>query len=216
MGDYNWGQMQHDSTVVLEGEFTVTIIKAEAVFSSTGKDMIKCTAKIEDGQFAGRSLYTQFTISPESPGAMRMFFTYMNVFGLDNAFFNSIAGQGPGVIASALEGRRAVAVVVKDTWQGVEREKISGWKPALGGHGGGTFVAGLGGNIGAGGIGSSPLGQPSISSYNSPIPNTAAAVSTVGTVTPDAEIAVTAQTPPGEPVDSVAAPSTSPPPLPAF
>lgn len=214
---YNWAEMQQEATVVLTGEFPVQVVNADAVKSANGKDMIKVKFKIESGNYAGRALFTNFVISPESSGAMRMFFSQLAVFGLDAAFFASIAGQPPTAIAQALDGRKAIAVVGKNVYQGTEREQINGYKPALGGHGGGTFVAGLGGSIG-GGIASSPLGQPSASSYNSPIGGaTSGAIPTSVPTSP--AVVASAQTAGDSPMSETptsAEPSSPPPPVPAF
>ena len=202
---YNWAEMQHEATIVLEGDFPVTVVKSEAVKSANGKDMIKVKFKINAGNHAGRALFTNFVISPESPGAMRMFFTQLAVFGLDNAFFASIAGQPPAAIAQALDGRSAIAVVKKGQWQGADREEINGYKPALGGHGGGAFVAGLGTSIG-GSVGSSPLGNPSPSSFSSPIGANGSGTSPSATVESIEAVAES----------GAAEPATAPPPAPAF
>lgn len=212
---YNWSEMQQEATVVLEGDFPVTVVKADAVKSANGKDMIKAKFKIDAGTYAGRALFTNFVISPESPGAMRMFFGQLAVFGLDAAFFASIQGQPPSAIAQALDGRKAIAVVGKGVWQGAEREEIKGYKPALGGHGGGTFVPGLGTAIGAGGSlpnGSSPFNQPSPTTFSSaPIGQTATPPAAVTDAVPTATEAST------ETVEAVPAePSTAPPVVPAF
>jgi hypothetical protein len=79
---YNWSEMEQEATIVLEGDFPVTVVKTEATKSANGKDMIKTQFKIDSGTYAGRKLFTNFVISPESPGAMRMFFTQLAVFGL--------------------------------------------------------------------------------------------------------------------------------------
>ncbi len=143
---------------------------------------------------------------------MRMFFSQLAVFGLDAQFFASIQGQPPAAIAQALDGRKALAVVTKSEYQGVEREQISGYKPALGGHGGGSFVPGLGG-IGSGTpFGSSPIAQPSMSSFASPtasVPSTPAAAATAEELT-----ATTSTEPPGE--LSAEQPSTPAPTMPSF
>lgn len=212
---YNWADMQKEATIVLEGEFPVTVVKSEATKSANNKDMIKVKFKIDSGTYAGRALYTNFVISPESPGAMRMFFTQLAVFGLDGAFFASIAGQPPATIAQALDGRKAVAIVGKGVWQGAEREEIKGYKPALGGHGGGAFVAGLGGSIG-GSVGSSPLGSPSPSTYSQPSPIGQTAIPTAQSVAMGAAPNVTVQSTEAVPAPALTEPATAPPAVPAF
>lgn len=216
---FNWSEMQSEATTILEGEFPVQVVKSEAVKTSNGKDMIKVKFKVETGQFAGRALFTNFVVSPESLNAMRMFFTQLAVFGLNSQFFASINGQGPAAIAAALDGRKAIAIVGKGVYQGQEREQINGYKPALGGHGGGTFVAGLGVGIGIGaGASSSPFGSPSPSSFNSPLGGTVSEpmLTSASTSPADAGTALIAQEPKSseEPVSTE--PSTPPPVTPAF
>lgn len=152
--ELNWGQLHKDTMTVLTGEFPVVVTASTAVQSSTGKPMIKVTLKIESGQYAGRSLYSQFVVSADSPNAMRMFFSHMGVLGLTAAFFE----RNPTMdeVAAALENRRATAVVAPRTWQGAERESIEGWKPALGGPGGNSLATPLGGLVAA----STPPSQP--------------------------------------------------------
>lgn len=214
---YNWSEMQKEATVVLEGEFSITVVKSDAVKSQNGKDMIKAQFKIDSGTYAGRKLFSNFVISPESPSAMRMFFNQLAVFGLDAAFFASIAGQPPAAIASALDGRKAIAILKKGQWNGQDREEIIGYKPALGGHGGGTFVPGLGGSIG-GAAGSAPFGQPSVSSYSTPIGG--AASGAIPTSAPTSQVvAEPVQTAPDSPLNEQPVspePSTAPPVVPSF
>jgi hypothetical protein len=141
MAEYNWGQMHQDATTVLTGEFPVVFVDAQIKKTNAGdKDMIKFVAKIESGSYVDRELQGNFTISPESHGAMRFFFTDMAKFGLDAAFFatNPTLQQ----IADALVGRRAVAVVGSREWNGREMESVESWKPALGGPGGSAGVLG--------------------------------------------------------------------------
>ena len=208
MSEYNWGQMQQEATIVLEGEFPVTVVETKATKTNDGsKDMIKATFKINAGQYAGRKLFSNFVISPESPGAMRMFFGQLAVFGLDSQFFSSIAGQPPSAIAQALDGRSAIAIVGKGTWNGQEREEIKGYKPALGGHGGGTFVPGLGGNIGGGSANSPFQSQPSPTTFTPATSAPGAVISTESTAQVDGAVPE---------ASNFVEPSTPPPPAPSF
>lgn len=152
--EMNWLQMHKDATTVLEGEFPVVITEATATTSSTSKPMVKIVAVIESGQYAGRKLYSQFVISAESPQAMRMFFAHMSVLGLNEAFWST--NPTTETLAETLKNRRATAVVQGREYQGSMREGIEGWKPALGGPGGGVGGT-LGGLVTAD---STPLSQP--------------------------------------------------------
>lgn len=131
MADLNWQSMHQDAMTTLEGEFPVVIVEARAAKTNDqSKDMVKFKAKIEAGHYVGRPLWGQFTISPESPGAMRMLFSHWAVLGLNAAFFAQNPTATVEFIAQSLVGRRAVAVVGTRTWQGTEREEIQQWKPA--------------------------------------------------------------------------------------
>lgn len=144
----DWASLHKDSTTTLEGEFPVVIVEATATKTNDqSKHMIKYKAKVESGPYAGRPLWGNFTISPESPGAMRILFSHWAVLGLDGAFFAANPQAPPAVIAEALKGRRAVVEVGTRTWQGTEREEIKAWKPALGGPGGGAVLGGLSGSV---------------------------------------------------------------------
>jgi hypothetical protein len=156
----DWASLHQDSTTTLEGEFPVVIVEATATKTNDqSKDMIKWKAKVESGPYAGRPLWGNFTISPESPGAMRILFSHLAVLGLDGAFFAANQHAPVAVIAQALVGRKAVAEVGTRSWNGTEREEVKAWKPALGGPGGGTSLGVLGGLTGGGGssLGGTPV-----------------------------------------------------------
>lgn len=134
MADRTWSEMHKESTTTLEGDFPVIIVKADAAKSSNDKDMIKFQAKIESGPYAGRPLWGQFTISPESPVAMRIFFTHMAVLGIDAKFWEANPNAPMQQVADALLNRRAIATLGVRQWQGQDREEIQQWKPPLGGN----------------------------------------------------------------------------------
>lgn len=154
----NWKAMHKDATTVLEGEFPLVIVEAVAAKSSNDKDMIKWKAKVEAGPYAGRPLWGNFTISPESPGAMRILFSHLAVLGIDEKFFEKYPEAPVALIAQAIIGRKAIGVIGVRQWNGQDREEVQQWKPALGagnaslgvlgGFGGGpaSLPAGLGGS----------------------------------------------------------------------
>lgn len=164
--EVNWRDLHKDAMTTLEGEFPVIITAANSTVSSTSKPMIKVETKIESGQYAGRKIFSQFVVSADSPGAMRMFFTHMAVFGLNEAFFH--ANPSMDQIAEALVNRRATAVVKGREWQGSTRESIEGWKPALGGPGGATPAV-LGGLVAPGSM-ATTLPSPAVASTTSEVP----------------------------------------------
>lgn len=173
--EIDWAKLHKDSTTVIEGEFPVTIVEANATKTSTDKPMIKCKLKVESGVHAGHVLFHNFTVSAESTAAMRMFFSHMSVLGLDANFFatNPTMEQ----VAQALVQRRATAEVGSRVWQGAAREEVKSWKPILGPGGNAGPAAILGGGPGApSGLGGTPqVATPKAAPVVTP-PETAAPV----------------------------------------
>lgn len=126
----NWLQMHKDVTTALTGDFPLICTEAVAGQSSTGKPMIKCKFKVASGQFAGRLLYHNFTISWDNPAAMRMHFSHMKALGLDEKFWATNPSYEQ--LAAALLQRQAIGTLGVRAYQGVDREEIQKWKPAEG------------------------------------------------------------------------------------
>lgn len=158
MTEFNWLDLHKDANTNLNGEFPVVIVDPVAGESTKGQPQIKFKAKVTEGQFAGRTIPSQFTLVTDSPGAMRMFFSHMSALGLDAKFFSQLPSGSAGmpVLAQALDGRHAVAVIGVRQWNGADRESVDGWKPAVGGAGLG--LGGVGGGSLGGTVSSSPLG----------------------------------------------------------
>ena len=191
MGNTKWGTLYKESTATLEGDFTVTIVEATPAQTSTGKDQIKCKMKVESGPYAGRVIFNNFVISPESPNAMRMFFQHLGVLGLDEEFFNSLPGDNTDnqLIANALKNRRAVVTMGSEKYQGQDRERVKGWKPAEGGPGGelglGAFPSG--GVSGLSGMSTGSVGIPaSVPAVPASVPSVPAVASSVPSAAPSA------------------------------
>lgn len=180
MGNTKWGSLYKESTATLEGDFTVTIVDATPAQTSTGKDQIKCKMKVESGPYAGRVVFNNFVISPESPNAMRMFFQHLGVLGLDEEFFNSLPGDNTDnqLIANALKNRRAIVTMGSEKYQGQDRERVKGWKPAEGGPGGelglGAFPSGGLSGMSTGSVGT-PASVPAVPASVPSVPTASSA-----------------------------------------
>jgi hypothetical protein len=175
VSEVNWLDMHKHATTNLEGEFPVVIVEATVTKTNDqSKDMIKCKVKIESGPFVDRPMNVNFTISPDSPIAMRILFASWAVLGLDQKFFAANPNAPLEMIAQSLVGRRAVAVVGTRQWNGRDFEDVKEWKPALGGPGGGAGTGPLGG---LGSSSTSPLSSPGAtpSGPSSPVSSPAAA-----------------------------------------
>lgn len=57
--------------------------------TATGKNMFMTTFVITAGPLAGRKVWNNFVVSPESPKAMGFFFKDMAALGADDAFFET-------------------------------------------------------------------------------------------------------------------------------
>lgn len=118
------GNASEGPTPVPAGPYDVFVEGAEATSTKTGKVMFKIRLKIYGGPYDGKTIFTNQTVSPESPAALGMFFRFMEAFGID------VVTQFPGdpestkhAIAAALVGRYAnVTVAIKTDDYGTKNE----------------------------------------------------------------------------------------------
>lgn len=141
MAGKSWKDMHTDATTVIQGEFPLVIDSADATKTQNGKDMIKCKVKVESGVYANRLIYHNFTISEDSPAAMRMFFSQMAILGINDKWWSANANAPVSEVAKTIEGRRFIGVVGVKTWMGADREEIQQFKPAIGGSTGAAQAA---------------------------------------------------------------------------
>lgn len=188
----NWLEMHKHATTDLDGEHPIVIVEATvAKTNDQSKDMIKFKAKVESGPFVDRPITGNFTVSPESPIAMRIMFSVWAILGLDAKFFAANPNAPLQMIADRLVGRRAIGVLGVRDWQGRKFDEIKEWKPALGGPGStpplGSSVGGpLSGGLA--GASSSPLASPaSASSVPSTPPSSPASAAIVDAEQPKTE-----------------------------
>lgn len=133
----NWAEMHKHATTDLDGEHPIVIVETTVTKTQDQtKDMIKFRAKVESGPFVDRPINGNFTISTDSPVAMRILFANWAVLGLDAKFFAANPNAPLDQIAQMLVGRRAIGVLGVRDWQGRKFDEIRDWKPALGGAGG--------------------------------------------------------------------------------
>lgn len=124
-------------SLVPDGEYDAVIDKgAKTKKSGNGKDMIVVKWKIAAGPVKG-SVFQNFVISPESPGALAYFFGDMKKLGLDDDFFAALPAGEAGLkrVAEALEGRAAKITVGHREWNGSDRNEITAIKKSAGTNG---------------------------------------------------------------------------------
>lgn len=112
------------------GSYDVKIIASELKKSSGQKDGFNITAEVEGGAFAGKKIYNTFWVSPDSPGAMGIFFRQFATLGLDAAYFR--AEPSLEQINKDLVGRRFYATVVEAEYQGTPKNELKKVDPARG------------------------------------------------------------------------------------
>lgn len=188
----NWLDMHKFATTALDGEYPVVIVEATAGKTvDQSKDMIRCKVKIESGPFVDRPISVNFTISPDSPVAMRIMFSHWANLGLDAKFFAANPNATLEQIAQALVGRRAVAVVAEREWNGRKFDDIKEWKPALAGPGSSVPLgASVGGPLSGGLVtaASSPLTSPAAAGpTSSPVTSAPASAAPVEVAQPQTE-----------------------------
>lgn len=165
MASSSYKALHKEATTILTGDFNVVFTEVTPTKSSTDKSMFKYKAKVEDGPHQGHVFYGQITVSPESTGAMRMFFGQMAALGADEAFFNSLPDdisqeQADGLIAQKIEGARAQITVENRPYLGVDRESVKTIKapgPMTGG-----VASPMAGMTGSGATVAAPTVSPSL------------------------------------------------------
>lgn len=156
MTEIDWSALQKEAEtagLLPDGQYAVIVTKADAVTSSTGKPMIKLKMAVVEGPLKDRPLWTQLTLSPENPVALRMWFMQLKAFGIGDEFFATKPTMDQ--LASTLVNRGVLATVSHREWAGSDRnqvDKIEPYNPS------GPLPPGM--VIGAPTTGPGPLGSP--------------------------------------------------------
>jgi hypothetical protein len=132
----NWTDLRKTSgdggfTVLSPGEYDVYVHSASGGTTSTGKDRIRVTFKVEDGPQAGQVVVNDFVITPDSTTAMGIFFRHMTVLGAGDAYFTANPTASVETIAAHLQAHRARCRLRTSTreWQGQTRTNVDAILP---------------------------------------------------------------------------------------
>lgn len=120
--------------VIAEGPREAVVDRAEVRQSKKGKVMYAVMFKVDGGPDDGHAVWTNLTVSPESPTALGIFFRQMAALGLGSDFF--VADPTPEQVAHALEGRRGLVTIgveeyplgsgnTKNTISGIKRSAVA-------------------------------------------------------------------------------------------
>jgi hypothetical protein len=115
MGTVNYGDLVGQAAEVQDyaplppGPYTVQVESAEVKQTKTGKVMYALTLKVVEGEHAGRKVWNNLVVSPESPQALGFFFRDMAALGADRAFFQGNPSE-PDVCARIINARAVARV----------------------------------------------------------------------------------------------------------
>jgi len=181
----NFGDLFKDAMTLVTGTFDGIVSETTLTESSNGKPMIKVKLQVEGGKHHGKTFFTQFVVSVDSPTALRMFFVNMKAFGLDQQYFE----QNPPLeqVAAAIQGKRCRFTVGIREWQGVDRENVEKVEAPLPGMAG-LPVPGAVGGPGAS-VPSPSAGLPAAPTAGQmPTPGVAGATPNVAGATPKVDV----------------------------
>jgi hypothetical protein len=125
MTEIDWSALQKEAEtagLLPDGKYPTIVTKADAVTSSTGKPMIKLKLAVVEGPLKDRPLWTQLTLSPENPIALRMWFMQLKAFGIGQEFFATKPSME--TLASTLVNRGCVVTVSTREWAGSDRNSV--------------------------------------------------------------------------------------------
>ena len=109
------------------GNYNVAIENVEVKSTQTQKTMFVITMKVIDGPHAGRRIWNNMVVSPESPKAMGFFFKDMAVLGADDAFFD--ANPDEGTITAKVMACPGVAITVRMQRNDPTRNEVARMQP---------------------------------------------------------------------------------------
>ena len=133
---YNFGDLLKAASEAGGGEplplgtYSVVVDSAVHKQTSTGKESINIQVKVEDGPYAGRSVFVTQVLSPENANALAIFFRQMAAMGLAESYFST----NPSLerVAADLTGRRCQIKVSLREWQGQQRNQVDQILPPTG------------------------------------------------------------------------------------
>lgn len=128
MSSLNWGDLVKDAGDVgsyeplPDGDYDLKVTEATAKVAQSGKTMFAIKAQVQNGPHAKRLVWDNLVVTPDSPGALGMFFRKMAGLGLNRDFF----AQSPSnaQIEAALQGREFRAQIGSRVWNGSKKNEI--------------------------------------------------------------------------------------------
>jgi hypothetical protein len=143
MNSINWSELSKIAEdggfqTLPNGEYDVYVASASGGKTSTGKDRIRVTFKVENGPRAGATVTNDFVLSPENANAMSIFFRHATALGLTSDYFAANPNAPIDKVAADLQAKRSRVRLRLSTrtWQSQERNNVDAVLPALPGTAG--------------------------------------------------------------------------------
>lgn len=143
------GESIDDFTPIPAGSYETKVLEASATKTKNGKDMIKVSWVVEGGPHAGRRLWSNLVVSPESPKAMAILIRQLTTLGVKPLME---AGASFEQIAAGLKDTLATLKVSVGEYQGKPKNEVE----SIAGRQGGTAGPNLDAPAGV----SAPAGLP--------------------------------------------------------
>lgn len=111
------------------GDYDLKVIEASHTTTTNGKLMYKAKFQVQTGQYKGRLVWHNFVVSPESEGALAIFFRQMGYFGMTKEWFKANKPSND-VVANTLNGREVRAKLGIKKYNGEDRNEITAFAAA--------------------------------------------------------------------------------------
>lgn len=128
MSSLNWGDLVKDAGDVgsyeplPDGDYDLMVVEATAKTAQSGKTMFAIKAQVQNGPHAKRLVWDNLVVTPDSPGALGMFFRKMAGLGLNRDFFSQNPSNAQ--IEAALQNRTFRAQIGSRVWNGSKKNEI--------------------------------------------------------------------------------------------
>lgn len=139
MSEISWSALKKGADDAVrpldEGEYLFQCTKAEYRKASTGSPMVVVTLAVQGGPKHGKTLMHNFVLTVDNSFALAMWFRNFAAFGITDEFFSQLSGNTEAdlpLVANAMIGRSAMAVVKQRMFQGTMRNNFESFSPAAG------------------------------------------------------------------------------------
>jgi hypothetical protein len=122
-------EQEHDPgyTPVPKGKYTVRVVKAEAVKTGKGDDMLKIVTQVVGGPYDTKQIWTNIVFATSNPKAMRFTLRKLSALGVTREILGT-QNPPPERIADMIIGAECEAEVSVTEYQGEQRNDIAAFR----------------------------------------------------------------------------------------